>query len=922
MKEKYFPDLPSEPEKMAWFQSPPPSSANDSSPRFDLSGRELSATDSKDLPSNIGLHHHGSSPDLAGYTIDDILHLCQSTVSSQRITMMGVLSRIVSDYIAGKSSDVVKGLMSEKRVCEQAINLAVGAILLMSKSAGVFRAGVDLFYEALGGGQWSYLHDDEVSTPFHPTEDHVDLASVAWEDVVPTFGEMLDTDSLSPRTTNQIILVLMRLAVLSEEHCELVTPLLPDIIRTHILLRPWPATNASIPPSSGALALMGELIVSSRRCASALVDQGIIEPLLKFPLTLTWDDTALGMNLTLQTLRILASLARYGLATSIARSGSEPLDRLRQWLTFAHAPEIKSAYFDLLRNWIVCATDPHKTTPEHDLTWAQVSALGWAEDVIEMLGPIAAKKSHAKVGAMIRGLGVVTAWVEGSEINGVDKGSGEKKGIVEAFKRLEIIQNVSKQFKDDKEGYEAIMAQFVKLNFLTGEILPEGTIKDLLDRQDTLQNPLLRYNLLRLAQREPTIVSDPALPVRIALDTITSFQPGSEPVVLDLIDLILRSDHTSQHSNLAFDSLPSDGLEILRPLLHFTVLPDLTNVVGPTTPRPDYLKATSTLRSSSPPGDNARKGPGLPLSSPWFFFPLDELLHSATSMALAQTPPDWDPSELHLVRAILILAEIRLAQDFETAKVSRSELLLNLMKVFMLEHGQQTPTNQSETDLFRDPIISKSLKSLISLTLSPRPPESTTSPLNLEQACLSFLGSETPFFQWYTDFLALYESISFSDHAFTQLLLPPLAMTYPVDYRRLFWSENTSILRGIRLQKDEIPLEDPRGIEVYFEPVEEDQNVLDGMIRAAARRWLREGTFLHEVAVHHLSSSLWGDGEESVRKGLMVGVLSTCPDEFVRAVFAHTAGAGAVVDDSGVRREAVGKLAGPRGTQRLDKLGL
>jgi hypothetical protein len=147
-------------------------------------------------------------------------------------------------------------------------------------------------------------------------------------------------------------------------------------------------------------------------------------------------------------------------------------------------------------------------------------------------------------------------------------------------------------------------------------------------------------------------------------------------------------------------------------------------------------------------------------------------------------------------------------------------------------------------------------------------------------------------------------------------------MTYPVDYRRLFWSENTSILRGIRLQKEDIPLENPRGIEVYFEPVETDQNVLDGMIRAAARGWLREGTFLYEVAVHHLSSALWGDGDESVRKGLMVGVLSTCPDGFVTAVFDHTAREGAVVVESRDRREAVGKLAGPRGTQRLDKLGL
>jgi hypothetical protein len=431
-----------------------------------------------------------------------------------------------------------------------------------------------------------------------------------------------------------------------------------------------------------------------------------------------------------------------------------------------------------------------------------------------------------------------------------------------------------------------------------------------------LRNPLLLFNLQRLATQDSSLHVDPTTSVRIAFDTITAFQPGSEPVVLEMIDLILRADHKAHHLQLDFDSLPSDGLQILRPLLQYTVLPDLTNVVGPTVPRPDYLKATSTLRPSIPPTPNTRRDPGLPLSPSWLFSPLDELLHSASSIALAQTPPDWDPSELHLVRAILMLAQVRTASGLESAGVSRSDLLLNLMKVFMLEHGQQTPTNQSETDLFRDPTISNSLKSLISLTLFP-PTTPILGPGNLEQACISFLGPETPFFQWYTDFLALYESISFSDHAFTQLLLPPLAMTYAVDYRRLFWSEHTSILRGIRLEAKDVPLEDKRGLEVFYSPTETDQNVLDGMIRAASRGWLREGTFLYGVAVHHLAQMLWGDGNEGLRKGMMVGVLSTCPDDFVRAVYGSLA-PGASVG----RREMVEKLAGPRGIKRLEKLGL
>jgi hypothetical protein len=143
-------------------------------------------------------------------------------------------------------------------------------------------------------------------------------------------------------------------------------------------------------------------------------------------------------------------------------------------------------------------------------------------------------------------------------------------------------------------------------------------------------------------------------------------------------------------------------------------------------------------------------------------------------------------------------------------------------------------------------------------------------------------------------------------------------MSYPVDYRRLFWSEHTSIIRGIQLQGKDVPLESRDGLEVFYEPKETDQNVLDGMIRAGSRGWLRQDTFLWGVAVHHLAAFVWSDGPEEARKGLLVGILSTCPDNFVRDIYKYSER----ITDDGDRRSIIEKMTGARGSQRLEKLGL
>lgn len=64
--------------------------------RFDLTGNVLTAEQIQSLPTHKGLHHHGTSPASAGYTLADLLVLTRSTVLSQRIVALRVLTALIS----------------------------------------------------------------------------------------------------------------------------------------------------------------------------------------------------------------------------------------------------------------------------------------------------------------------------------------------------------------------------------------------------------------------------------------------------------------------------------------------------------------------------------------------------------------------------------------------------------------------------------------------------------------------------------------------------------------------------------------------------------------------------------------------------------------------------------------------------------
>jgi hypothetical protein len=214
----------------------------------------------------------------------------------------------------------------------------------------------------------------------------------------------------------------------------------------------------------------------------------------------------------------------------------------------------------------------------------------------------------------------------------------------------------------------------------------------------------------------------------------------------------------------------------------------------------------------------------------------------------------------------------------------------------------------------------------------------------METVSKRFLGDDTPFFQFYTDFVGLFESISFSDPTFSQLVLPPMAMSYPVDYRKHVWVEQPTCLRIIRTKIGDVPLESAsKGMRAFHQPVETDADVLSGYLRALIRGGVTKDRqeFLWSIAVYHLATLFWQsaptpDNQPSsgavgkanvVRDNLLKALIGSASESVVKDVFTvnlqqlEAGQIGQASDEEKARRVAVVRnILGDRAAQRLEAM--
>jgi RNA polymerase II-associated protein 1 len=405
-----------------------------------------------------------------------------------------------------------------------------------------------------------------------------------------------------------------------------------------------------------------------------------------------------------------------------------------------------------------------------------------------------------------------------------------------------------------------------------------------------------------------------------AFSTLRCMQPGDEFYAQRIINVLLNEVFTKKWASDRDIRVPDEmwdtqgkGMGILKAFLerlvrgqHLVVegedeIDNRQWVVTPLWMSPKLLKQCTTQRleskwsgDSAPSSASAGLKVGLPLEADWTTFPINCLLKPSAGTGVHSEdinsvdgeiliPSSTPGTEKDVVRASLLLT--RIAQiSFETLGqrisdtigMKRDQVVFSCMKVFMLEHGLDEGGTQGGgrteygDEVFRDGFVEAMIGEILGqYTFSQRYklPQKTghssvlQDPYTLEQAALSFLGTSTTFYQFYTDLVALYDSISFSHPLFTKVLLPPLSMRYSVDYRKYLWDDFGHLVRNIRLPIEDVISDDVRE---FLYPIERNAQMLHVYLRVLFKYGdVMEEGFMMYVAIHHITANIWTDMQVS-----------------------------------------------------------
>ncbi|KAF9220254.1 hypothetical protein BS17DRAFT_882476 [Gyrodon lividus] len=977
IRRRYFPNIPANDPSLAWMESSS-TEADHSAPRFDLHGTPIPASLSVTLPSHLGLHHHAEGSH-AGYTIEDIFLLSRSTIPAQRASMLSVLAKIARrlgqqfrrpDFpekiveFSGKEGEL------RKRI------LATG-LAAIDQIGSLGARAVEVVWECLV--EWDRSTSDLEGVELMLAPDVV--SSLQLDYFVPQVADVLSHAALPPESLAQLLAITHWLAQQSNELAEIImntVRLVPTILQTFVLT-PIPPREESLLPNPLAVQLLTTLASASRSNASALLEPA--DALLRFVTLLPPSSpfpTALATSLLTHTLRFYTALASYGLYSHIATTASQyffalgtyvfstqtqdqsQIQDLKPSSSSSSSIQLRIAWASLVEAWIVCATDPHATSPPHEVLWSQVCGWGWAAEVRKLREGLGKGMSEWGVWAAV--WSAEAAWLEGARVNGVKGGEGERKEALDVLavgykggiefevvrSAVEAIQRALGGTRDEVQSSPkavstpaGVLSSALRLWLACLPPPSEGTSLSsppfLLPFNDlsTLCAILVKHPIWSLPSASGAYLQvhlRPLTGLLVHFHRISRYIPGTTPQLwlaqdLAFLPRLLPGDEAHAFAMLDALSLIAphfagiqphqvpEGItiNILRPFFEHTIRPDQTVYIAPLHPSPESIAKSTTLRL---PGLSTTEGTGAvgagegkqkpktghPLPRDWLTSPLTHLLRSGTSPVFRALPASWTASEVDVVRATLLLLFVarRVLLDHGLGEfvLGPAEVVFACMRVCMLEHGVVgAGAGAGVEEVFRDGVVERLMGWLLAPYTRSAPSASPTStststpqaqpttasasplPAPTAQSCLELASrpylqpTGTPFYQFYTDLVALYTAVSFAHPGFAALLLTPLAMRYAGDYRRVLWCESGDgggvvvrwatvgvegvVCAGLGWEgwDGDVSRVGEADIREYLYPAERDGRLLGAYVQSLTSA---QG-FLRLVAVHHIACAIWAD---------------------------------------------------------------
>ncbi|KAF9478218.1 hypothetical protein BDN70DRAFT_895913 [Pholiota conissans] len=908
IRQHFFPFAPKDDPSLAWMSTDLNLSDSSSSAlRFDLHGNPIPSSLALSLPTHLGLHHHAEGTH-AGYTLDDIFLLTRSTVPAQRAMMLGILVRIAQRLGRVKKGIVEKLEEYVGREEELRKRILAAGVEAMSDKGNIGPLAIEIVWECIVGWDPDFVEVEGVELD-SPSDSAINTLPL--EFILPQINVILKQGAVPPESCNQLLSVLHRLAQQSNSIAGKIVSTV-DLLSTVLqffLLTPVPNEETSPLPNPLALRLFYTLAQSSRANAQAI--DKFADSFLRFvtfsPFSSPYPP-ALATNLLVATLRVYRVLATYGLYAHIAGTVQEQLSDVERYAVSeaCHSPSLVIAWSNLVETWTVCAIDPHQTTPPHDILWTQITSWAWYEGMSDLQSHLdVAEKDWAQWAASWK---VQAAWLEGCRINGVKGGEAERVEFIEGVRIgfengteskvvasvMKVFQNELEQQKDgDTEHLKRLatyadplssvirlwlaclnphtegaptsppfLLPFSQISELARNLLINGPLWSMMTSLNKPTGCLFVRQLsrllsfyLRLSKRLPDVSQN--LWIAQAFSILLWLVPGDESAAQEIVQGVtelINPEWTSARNIMVPTTIwHSGGMEILKPFYSNIIRPQQDVIISPLTITSQSIKASTTDRLPSATG---LPESGLPLRQDWTLAPLDHLLRSGDSAVFKKLPISWDASETDVARISLLLT--RIAQEalfsfsMSAFALTREGAVLGCMKIFMLEHDQ--PHTDSAGEVFRDDVVLRLMTDVLHPYEYGVVSHQTSLEEDIEKAATKFLGPSVPFFQFYTDFVALYDAISFSHPLFGRLLLPPISMRYALDYRKHLWSDFNHVIRTIRVAPDHVISAD---IREYLYPLETDSQIIASYLSSLLKGNIHD--FVKLIAIHHIASNIWPD---------------------------------------------------------------
>ncbi|KAK5916828.1 hypothetical protein CgunFtcFv8_011771 [Champsocephalus gunnari] len=357
-----------EPEKLEWMKDLPAPRRKGTKKamqaRFDFAGTLIPPT--QDLPTHLGLHHHGEEPELAGYSLQELFLLSRSQLIQQRTLAISTLANILSKARTGEYLSVLKGSMVStlldagllfllrfalddgvEGVMSAAVH-ALKALLVCEEDEECLDCTFSWFrglasFPLLPSTQEEEEEEDaglpeNMKFTAKEREERKKDHDVARQDVVKGLLKMkllqrlryiLEVVRPSPPVVQNILQILTRIARHSSSSATQVLncPRLMETVLSEFLPSSWTTPSSSLPqsvyglPLASAMKLLRVLATSGRHACARLFNYFGVKQ--RLPCLLSVDpielllEPAEALRITTEALRLWAVAAGYGQACKL-----------------------------------------------------------------------------------------------------------------------------------------------------------------------------------------------------------------------------------------------------------------------------------------------------------------------------------------------------------------------------------------------------------------------------------------------------------------------------------------------------------------------------------------------------------------------------------------------------------------------------